>query len=132
MPIDNPEKVVADHLRAVAGARVVARTPDNTDDAWVRLTMVDAGQTEFEPDHLIACFFQHDCYAGKAGGQPEAMALSWTIRSALLDMPRSEELDVVVTGARIVGHSRIPDRDFTPDRERVQVSARLWMHAEGS
>ncbi len=128
MPITNPEKVVADHLRDAVGARVVARTPDSTAASWVRLTMLDAGQTQSRPDHLIPCLFQCDCYAGREGGQPEAMALSWSIRGALLGLV-DVELDVVVTETRIIGHSRVPDRDFTPDRERVQVTARVWMHA---
>lgn len=124
----NPEKTVADHLRADAAARVVARTPENTADSWVRLTMLDAAQTQSRPDHLIACLLQCDCYAGVDGGQPEAMTLSWAVRTSLLSLVGAA-LDVVVTETKIVGHARVPDADFTPDRERVIVTARVWLHS---
>lgn len=124
----NPEKIVADHLRSDAGARVVAHTPENTADSWVRLTMLDAAQTQPRPDHLIACLFQCDCYAGKDGGQPEAMALSWAVRASLLSLVGAA-LTVTVTETKIIGHARLPDQDFTPERERVEVSARVWMHS---
>lgn len=127
--VPNVEKVVADYLRETIDARVVARTPDNQADSWVRLTMLDASAAS--QDHLIAFLVQLDCYAGRDGGQPEAMTLARDARASLRDMRDADPSDtgeVVVSEVRFVGMARIPDQEFTPDRERVILTARIWMH----
>lgn len=124
----NGDKVVADYLREVDGVpRVVVRTPDNQSTAWVRLTRL-AAPSETEPiDHLIRFMFQLDCYAGKAGGYPEAQSLASTVRDALKAMPGVHD-GAVVTGTQCIGDAYLPDTDFEPDRERFSLTFYVWMH----
>lgn len=126
--IDNPEKLVADHLRSVAAVRVVAEIPDNRATSWVRVTMLDAvDQTGDEYFHNYPC--QLDCYAGADNGQPEVMALGRSVRSAMKAMPQYTFAGAVVTDVTFAGMLRRPDTDFTPDRQRVILTAQVWAHA---
>jgi hypothetical protein len=123
------EKVLSKYLRDQTGARLVGKTPENTDKAWVRLTLLDDPAVEgHRSDHLIEAYVQLDCYAGKDGGQPEANELSLSIRAALVDIA-----DHTLEGATASGSAprrrRSPDPEFTPARERVIVTARVWLHA---
>lgn len=121
------EKLVAGYLRD-DGLRVVGKTPDSTATAWVRLTQLDARDLSEPKDHLVSYLLQLDCYAGKTGGQPEANTLGLAVRAALRDLPEAVLDDAVVAEARIVGHARIPDTEFTPARERVVVTVDVRAH----
>lgn len=127
--IPDAEKLIGKYLRSETSERVVGKTPDNTDDSWVRLTQLDARTVEgSRSEHLVEAFVQLDCYAGREGGQPEGNALGREIRAVLVDMPNHSHADGVVTGVEIRGHTRIPDADFAPSRERVILTAAVWMH----
>jgi hypothetical protein len=127
------EKLVSDHLRSYPGvedleARVRGTTPDTLDEPWVRVTMLDASQTDV-PDHLVGFYFQFDCYAGKEGGQPEASLLARTVREALTNL-EGTFTDGTVSGVRINGQARIPDPDADePARERVILTATVYAHS---
>lgn len=114
-------------------ARVTGKTPDDTDSTpWVRLTQLDAAQQPgARHDHLTTFLFQLDCYASRRGinGVPraEAILLARTVRAALVAMPGQRD-DAVVTAVRMIGHSRRPDTDMEPARERVILTAQVWMH----
>lgn len=129
----NAEKLVADYLRAHEDfgeleTRVVAKTPGEQDSSWVRLTLLDAPDATGTHDHLIAYLLQCDCYAARAGGQPEAMLLGQTTRAALREMPDHSFEEAVVTEVRFVGMLRLPDVDLEPARERVVLTANVWAH----
>lgn len=129
MPIPDGERIVSDYLRSTLGARVVGQPPSNTATPWLKVVQLDARQAPYDPvDHLVEFYFQVDCYAGKDGGQPEAKALGDDVRDALVGL-RGVQNGAVVTAARIAGHARIPDATFEPARERMIVSARVWIHA---
>jgi hypothetical protein len=127
--IPDAEKVISKHLREQADLRVVGKTPEDTDQGWVRLTLLDdpavAGSRH---EHLIEAIVQLDCYAGRTGGQPEANLLSRATRAAIVEMHEHEHDEAVVTGAT-ARRRRSPDPTFTPARERVIVTARVWMHS---
>jgi hypothetical protein len=131
------EKVTSDHLRAhpdvsaIVGRRVVGKTPESTDQPWVRVLKVDGPGDIL--DHLVRFMVQFDCYAGSKqgtdGGQPEAIRLGLAIRAALRDMIGVRG-DAVVTGVSVVGDSRVPDPDLdTPARERVVLTTYVWAHS---
>lgn len=126
--IPNAEKLVANRLREEADLRVVAKTPKDTDSAWVRLTLLDAPQGNSPADHLVAFYLQLDCYAGKKGGEPEAIGLALAAREVLTGLGGTYD-EGVVTGGRINGMARIPDVDLEPARERVVMTATVWAHA---
>lgn len=128
------EKVVCDYLRdtpavaALIGRRAVGKTPDQTFEPWVRVTLLDAtDQPGSRAEHLIEGFVQLDCYASSDNGQPEANLLARTVRAALRDMPGTRG-DAVVTGTKITGFARLPDLDFKPARERFVIDAQIWAH----
>ena len=130
----NAEKVIADYLREVPeilaitqDRRVTSRTPDSTDKPWVRYTQLNA-RSSHRSDHLIGVYVQLDCYAGRAGGQPEASLLRRTVRAALVAMPEASVEGAVITGVEIRGDSRQPDPQLD-NRERFVISADVWMHA---
>jgi glucose-6-phosphate dehydrogenase assembly protein OpcA len=128
--IADSEKLISGYLRSETGERLVGKTPSNTDEAWVRLTQLDARAIDdHRSDHLIQYYVQLDCYASEDGGQPEANLLGRTIREALVDMPNHSHADGTVTGVSIRGHGRSPDPDFEPARERVIIMAFVWVHA---
>lgn len=126
------EKIVSDHLRSHAdvqtlGARVVGKTPENTDTPWVRVTQL-GGRDEDVPGHFVSYLVQLDCYAGKSGGQPEANLLQRTVRAALTEIGGVHG-DAVVSGAMVVNAARIPDEDFEEARERFALTANVWAHS---
>ena len=131
--IPDLEKVASDYLRTYAalvslGARVVGKSPSNTDAPWVRVTQLDAS-SDHRSDHLVDYLLQLDCYAGRTGGQPEANSLGRSVRKALVEMPDASH-SAEVSGVMITGHARVPDTDVDePARERVVISAVVWAHA---
>lgn len=126
--IPDVEKVVGKYLRDNFGLRVVGKTPDNTDDSWVRLTKLGGPQTS-EADHLVPFLVQLDCYAGADGGQPEAVTLGLEVRDALRQIGSYAHTGATVSGASVVNDARIPDDDFEPARERVILTANVWAHS---
>lgn len=127
--IPDAEAVIGDHLRSeLDDVAVVGRTPRDTSEPWVRVTMLDGPAAGAEADHLLAAYVQLDCYAGAAGGQAEAVTIGRGAREALRTI-KGVHGSTVVTGARIEGHSRVPDEAMEPTRERVILTATVWMHA---
>jgi hypothetical protein len=132
--IPNVEKIAADYLRehpdiAALCDRVVSKTPDEQAEPWIRYTQLTAGQERGAvADRLVDAMVQFDCYAGAEGGQPEAALLGRTVRAVLQAMPGIRD-EVVVSACRILGHARIPDTDFKPARERVVITAEIYMHS---
>lgn len=127
--IPDAEKIISAHLRKQTGKRLVGKTPENTGDSWVRLTQLDARAIGGDRhDHLIQAFVQLDCYAGEAGGQPEATLLGRIIRASLIDMPNQSHEGATVTGVDIRVDERSPDSTFSPSRERKILRAFVWMH----
>lgn len=133
----NSEKVIADYLRqhpAVAAItdRIVSKTPENTDEPWVRYTQINrVAVGDHRSDHLIELFIQLDCYAGKDrvsqhDGQPGATRLAQAVREAMLGI-RGTYNGVVVTGAAVRGDSRIPDTELD-HRQRFVQQYVVWMH----
>lgn len=123
------EKVLSKYLRDQTKERIVGKTPESTDTSWVRLTLLDDPAVEgHRSDHLIEAYVQLDCYAGKSGGQPEANNLSLTIRQALVEIA-DHTLEGATASGSFPRRRRSPDPEFTPARERVIVTARVWMHA---
>lgn len=118
-------------LQAAIGRRVVVKTPSQVDDPWVRYTMLDqpkvpGGRTE----HLTTALLQWDCYAGAHGGQPEAASIGYLIRHLLTSELPGSALDdgTVVTDVQVIGHMRMPDGDFEPERERVILTTQVVAH----
>jgi hypothetical protein len=128
------EKIVSDYLREHAAVsaittRIVGKPPSSQTDPWVMVTQLAAAQEVASiTDHLIAFMLQFDCYAGATGGQPEANLLARTVRAALQDIATASHDDAVVTGCRLIGHARIPDTDFEPQRERFALTAEVYIH----
>lgn len=127
--IPDVEKVISKYLRTETGERLVGKTPEDTDDSWVRLTRLDARTVGGDRhDHAIEAFVQLDCYAGKDGGQPEANTLGREIRAALIDMPNHTHAEATVSGVEIRSDARVPDQTFKVTRERVILTALVWLH----
>jgi len=132
--IPDAEKVVGTYLRSHAdivalAARVVGKTPASTEAPWIRLTQLDARNERTEHEHLIAYFLQLDCYAGSAGGQPEASTLARTTREALHEMQFATHADVVVSSVGFTGMARVPDTDVDePARERFVLDSIVRLH----
>jgi hypothetical protein len=130
------EKVVPDYLRATPEVveitgRIVTKTPDSTGEPWVRVTKIDGQPTPGDvADHLIAFYLQLDCYASATGGLPEASRLARTVRAAIaaLNEPGVSVSGAVVTGAKVIGDTRVPDTDLEPARERVILTVVVWAH----
>lgn len=131
--IPDAERIVSDYLRSHAdvvalATRVVGKTPDTVSTSWVRVTLLDAAnEAGSRPERLIDYMLQLDCFAGATGGQPEANSLARTVRAVLHEMPGLQG-GVVVTCVRFIGMARIPDTDFEPARERIVLTATVWMH----
>lgn len=129
--IPDAEAVLTAYLKPIVddlGATVRGRTPGSTVAPWVRLTLLDAPPTDPISDHHIAALIQLDCYAGRDGAQAEAELLARTVRASLRDIAHAEHAGAVVTGSRISGFGRVPDTALEPARERVIVTATVWMH----
>lgn len=128
--IPDIEKIVSAHLRGDTGERIVGKTPENTDDAWVRLTLLDARAVDgARHEHLIEALVQLDCYASEDGGQPEANTLGRTIRASLVDAPNQTHEGATISGVEIRSHRRSPDATFSPSRERIILTSLVWLHA---
>lgn len=127
--IADGEKLVGKYLRDVAGLRIVGKTPTVISSPWVRLTLLDAPQAEGSTaDHLVAFYFQLDCYAGVTGGQPEATGQALAARAAIVDIPNHVHDLGVVTASRINGQTRVPDEQLDA-RDRVILTATVWARA---
>lgn len=131
--IPDIERIVSRYLRehpdiVELDARVVGKTPADTDRPWIRVMQIaDVAVGNHRADHLIQFTVQLDCYAGKAGGQPEAAALNRRVRAALRDLPGVRD-GGVVTGVSPGSATRLPDRDFEDDRERFVRTITVWAH----
>lgn len=136
--IPDGELIVGGYLRTHAdvealGTRIVGETPASIAGSWVRLTQINApSDPRSRVDHLVAFYFQFDCYSSKLGidGSPqkEAALIGRTVRAVLQTMPDAI-LDAVVTRVLINGDARIPDAQLEPARERRIITATVWMHA---
>lgn len=129
--IPDVEAVLHDYLAAELadlGTRVVGRTPRDTAHSWVKVIKIDAPGDGTDADHLIAAYVQFDCYAGAANEQAEANTLGGRVREALRTIA-GQRSGATVTGSKINGDSRIPDPALEPERERVVVTAAVWLHA---
>jgi hypothetical protein len=126
------EAVIGDHLRSalsVLAVPVVGRTPNDTDEPWVRVTLLDAPSEGSEADHLVGAYVQLDCFAGRDGGQEEASLIARTVREALRTIAAASHSGATVNGSVIDGYARIPDTEFEPARERFTVTATVYLHA---
>ena len=134
--IPDAEAVITRHLNTALTAlavKVRGRTPGNTVDPWVRLTLLDAPATDGSvTDHLVAAYVQLDCFAGKVpdadSPQEDASLIARTARAALATIADSDHEGATVTGCRIDGYTRLPDTEFEPARERYVLTATVWMH----
>lgn len=136
------EKIVSGWLRddlgvaAIVGRRVVGKTPSSTTEPWVKVVQLDDRDDPVSSvEHLHSYLLQLDCYAGYeppddiGHGQPEANVLGRTVRAVLKEMQGGIVDDVVVSAVRFINMARIPDTGFEPERERVVLTAQIWMHA---
>lgn len=135
--IPDGEAVVSTYLRAhpdveALGARVAGRTPSSISRPWVRLTQLDAtNDPTVRPEHIINFMFQLDCYAGSDHdtAQAEASLLGRTVRDVLDRMPEEYQGPETISKVRFVSMPRTPDVGLEPARERVILTATVWMHA---
>lgn len=137
--IPDGEKIVGTFLRGhedvvALGTRIVGETPSSVEDSWVRLTQLDApSDPRSSVDHLVAFYFQIDCYASHVGisgsQQREVALLASTVRAVLMAMPSAAHSGAVVSRVRINGDSRQPDTQLEDARERRIITATVYMHA---
>jgi hypothetical protein len=126
------QKILSDYLRDEVATRVVSTPPDGDKrgTSWVMVTQLAAPQDPTSRhDHLVEFYFQIDCYAGATGGLPEALTLGRTVRAALVTMPDFSHDDAVVTATRIRGDRSLPDTAMEPSRNRVILTASVWIHS---
>jgi hypothetical protein len=117
-------KPIADQLDAV----VVGEAPEDTAQAFVKLTQIDArNQGNPDVDRFTRFQVQLDCYASENGpvGQSEAAALYRAMRAALVELP---EEGGEVTAVRFGSAIRMPDNDFKPARQRFIFDAHVYAH----
>lgn len=133
--IPSAEKIASDYLRDHAdivalGARVVGKTPSDTADPWIRVSLIDArNESGSKTDYQLSHYLQLDCYAGADGGQPEASTLTRTARTVLHGMPDASIAGVEVTQVTFAGMARVPDTDVDePARERYVLTAVVRGH----
>lgn len=132
--IPDAEQILGAYLRDELDCNVAGRTPNSTANKWVKLVQLDATDAPGSgAEHLIDFMLQLDCYAGQEAmddhtGQAEAWLLARTTRALLKAMIAQAFGDVVVTQVTFSGMARIPDKDFEPARERVILTASVWMH----
>jgi hypothetical protein len=119
------EKLVSFYLRD-EGFRVVGSPPADRSSAWVRLQQI-ADTDLSRPQYLVQAQLQLDCYAGAAGGQPEAIGLALSVREAL-ERLEGEGPHGVVTATQFRGQNRLPDPTFEPPRERVILQVLVTSH----
>lgn len=129
------EKVASRWLRehpavVALGARVVGKPPGDRSTCWVQVRELNApSDPRSQADHLVTHMLQLDCYAGAAGGQPEANLLGRTVRAVLKRMEGFHDDEAAVGGVRIVGFAHVPDPDgFEPARERRIITAMVTAH----
>jgi hypothetical protein len=127
----NAERLVADFLRAhpeTSSLRFVAETPDkdHRGEGWVQIQVIDGPQQD-AADHLVDWLIQFDCYAGKDGGVPEAIAMGAAVRKALQDIQGKHDRGVA-SRAMVMDGPRGLDTDFEPARERKILTASIPMH----
>ena len=108
-------------------ARVAPRTPDSTSKPWIRVTVIDDGDSTVGHDHLIEYMVQLDCYAGNTAmaahtAQAEASLLYRTARAVLKAKEGMQVDSVVVTSVECRG-TRVPDTSAEPARERLDRDA---------
>jgi hypothetical protein len=133
--IPDAELAVGAYLRThddieALGARVLGKTPADTGRPWVRLTQLDAREAgNSRVEHLIGFLVQLDCYADTDNEQGDAVVLGRSVRAALNQLPNTIVSGAVVTRVEFIGHTRLPDPDFEPARERVIITAEIHMHA---
>lgn len=138
--IPDAEALVGGWLRehpdiASMGARVAGRTPSSMTGPWIRVTMLDAtDRGSSGTEHLIEYPLQLDCFAGNTAmqafnGQAEASLLARRARAILHGLQGTQDDGVVVTSVTFGGHFRSPDTTYEPARERVIVTAYVWLHA---
>lgn len=129
--IPDIERIVSDHLRSYPGigARIVGKTSDETDTAWVRVTELHA-QSAHRSDHLIDFLVQCDCFAGKTGGQPEVNTIARTVRKALLEMHSTSQGGAQIAGVIVDTGPRDLSSDVdTPGRDTKSLTATIYAHA---
>jgi hypothetical protein len=129
--IPDAERIIGVYLRAhpdltaVAGARVVGRTPDDQAGAWTRLTQLDAIDVGAGHEHLIDYLLQLEVYATDA-------AKVWQIARATrraLKAAQGQTLDgTVISRVTFAGMLRNPDTAFEPARERIILTATVRLH----
>lgn len=107
-------------------APVVGNTPENVDQAWVRVRLLGTAQAgNRDVDIFHSHHIQFDCYAGTPGreGQSEASTLYRAVRAALVLMPEEVES---IKAMRFTNALRIPDTDLRPPRQRFILDARIY------
>ena len=117
--------------QAGAAGRVGTATPRTTDDPWVRVTLIDPAPDPTSPAlHLLACFFQFDCYGGDDKNTSEAQAslLGRSVQAAVHEIHTHSFDDVVVNSSIVGGPRPIPDDDLKPARHRYILEATIHMH----
>lgn len=139
--IPDAEALIGAHLRdhpdlEALNARVAGHAPaDGATSPWIRLTLLDAqNDAQSIPEHLIDYMLQLDCYASAGAmrdhvGQAEANRVALAARAVLHSMPQEFTGDAVITSARFVSMARIPDEGYEPARERVILTATIFLHA---
>jgi len=129
--VPDAESVIVAYLRDEA-FRASTATPDDREDPWVRVTLLDDPPTDGGvTDHHIEAFLQIDCYAGTAeNSSVVASGLSIDVREALRTMKNAVLDDAVVTGARS-SRAHIPDTAIGEAAlERYIISATVWMRGK--
>jgi hypothetical protein len=129
--------IVSDYLReqpavqAFVGERVATRSPDDFEEPWVRVTMLDpqnaTGNSRVE--WLVSYYLQIDCYAGALNRfHEEAFDLSRAVRVALTALIDAHIDGAVVTDVGFASMPSQPDTDLKPARERVILDTEIWAH----
>jgi Protein of unknown function (DUF3168) len=115
-------------IAAIVAHRVGTRTPDTTDDPWIRIHQI--GDATGFPLHLATVHLQLDCYGGsdRYATEGEASLLARTVREALDAMPAGEHEGAVVTAVRFGAMPDVPDPDFDPPRKRIPLDAFITLH----
>lgn len=135
----NVEALIGTWLRehpdvSTLGARVAGTTPATTTAPWVRVTLLDARDSDASSiEYFVQYMLQLDCYAGKAAqdahaGQAEAWQLKATVRAALKDMQGRSYPGAIVTEVRFNGDARLPDTSMEPARERYVLTVMIRAH----
>ena len=122
------EAIVTAYLKLEVSdlADVTGNTPENIDQAWVRVRHIGTSAAgNRDVDFFNSYHLQFDCYAGTPGpeGQGEASAIYRAVRAALTAM--TEDVDEV-TAVRFVNALRLPDDSLKPSRQRYILDARIF------